>query len=64
MELPIPYEGEAIILTLDHRFVADFLKVLEAEKTFTVEIENEESAALFSTEDGYGYVVMPLARDR
>ncbi|MBC8870905.1 MAG: DNA polymerase III subunit beta [Planctomycetes bacterium] len=64
VELPIPYEGEAIILTLDHRFVADFLKVLEAEKTFTVEIENEESAALFSTEDGYGYVVMPLARDR
>lgn len=64
VELPIPYEGEAITLTLDHRFVADFLKVLEAEKTFTVEIENEESAALFSTDDGYGYVVMPLSRDR
>jgi DNA polymerase-3 subunit beta len=64
VELPIPYEGDAITLTLDHRFVADFLKVLEAEKTFTVEIENDESAALFSTDDGYGYVVMPLSRDR
>ena len=38
-------------------------QVLEAEKTFTVEIENEESAALFSTDDGYSYVIMPLARD-
>jgi DNA polymerase-3 subunit beta len=64
VELPIPYEGDAITLTLDHRFVADFLKVLEAEKTFTLEIENDESAALFCTDDGYGYVVMPLSRDR
>ena len=64
VELPIPYEGDGITLTLDQRFVADFLKVLEAEKTFTVEIENDESAALFSTDDGYGYVVMPLSRDR
>lgn len=64
VELPIPYEGDGITLSLNHRFVADFLKVLDAEKTFTVEIENEESAALFSTDDGYGYVVMPLSRDR
>jgi DNA polymerase-3 subunit beta len=64
VELPIPYEGEAITVTLDHRFVGDFLRVLDAEKTFTVEIENEESAAVFSTDDGYGYVVMPLSRER
>jgi DNA polymerase-3 subunit beta len=64
VEMPIPYDGDSITLSLDHRFVADFLKVLEAEKTFTVEIENEESAALFCTDDGYSYVVMPLARER
>ena len=51
-------------LTLDHRFVTDFLRVLEPERTFTLEIENDESAALFLTDDGYSYVVMPLARDR
>ena len=62
VELPIPYTGAAVGVTLDHRFVSDFLRVLEPEKTFTVEIENEESAALFTTDDGYGYVVMPLAR--
>jgi DNA polymerase-3 subunit beta len=64
VEFPIPYEGAPIVVTLDHRFVADFLKVLESEKVFTVEIENAESAALFTTDDGYGYVVMPLSRDR
>lgn len=64
VEMPVPYEGDDITMSLDHRYVADFLKVLDPEKTFTLEIENAESAALFSTDDGYGYVVMPLARDR
>jgi DNA polymerase-3 subunit beta len=64
IELPIPYDGEAIAASLDHRFVGDFLQVLDADKTLTLEIENEESATLFTTDDGYGYVVMPLARDR
>jgi DNA polymerase-3 subunit beta len=64
VEFPIPYDGEVITVTLDNRFVADFLRVLDPEKICTVEIEDEESAALFTTDDGYGYVVMPLARDR
>jgi DNA polymerase-3 subunit beta len=64
VELPIPYDGETITVTLDHRFVGDFLRVLDPDKTFTLEIENPDTAALFTTEDGYGYVVMPLARDR
>ncbi len=64
VELPIPYQGKSITVTLDHRYLADFLKVLDAEKTFTIEIESADSAALCSTDDGYGYVIMPLARDR
>ncbi|MDP6722346.1 MAG: DNA polymerase III subunit beta, partial [Pirellulaceae bacterium] len=63
VELPIPYTGELITVTLDHRFVADFLKVLDSEKTVTVDIQGSDAAALFLTDDGYGYVVMPLARD-
>jgi DNA polymerase III subunit beta len=62
VERPIPYDGRPIAMTLDHRFVADFFRVLEPDKNFAVEIENEESAAVFMTDDGYGYVVMPLAR--
>lgn len=64
VELPIQYTGESITVKLDHRFVADFLKVLDADKSIAVEIENAESATLLSTDDGYGYVVMPLAGDR
>ncbi|MBC8353500.1 MAG: DNA polymerase III subunit beta [Planctomycetes bacterium] len=63
VELPIAYDGDAITVTMDHRFVADFLKVLDNEKPITIDILDGESAALFTTDDGYGYVVMPLARE-
>lgn len=64
VELPIGYDGEELTVSLDPRFVIDFLKVLEAEKTFAIEVKDSESAAVCTTEDGYGYVIMPLARDR
>ena len=64
VELPIAYDGPTIAVKLDPRYVTDFLRVLSPEKTFKLEIRDSESAALFSTDDGYGYVVMPLARDR
>lgn len=64
VEIPIPYDGDNIVLSLDHRFVADFFKVLGADKKFNVNVADSDSAALCSTEDGYSYVLMPLARDR
>ncbi len=51
-------------ITLDPRFLSDFLKVLEPEQTFTMELRDAESAAVCSTEDGYAYVIMPLAREQ
>ena len=64
VELPIAYDGEELTTSLDPRFVIDFLKVLDAEKTFTFAMRDGDSAAVCSTDDGYGYVIMPLARDR
>ncbi|RCS52717.1 DNA polymerase III subunit beta [Bremerella cremea] len=64
VEIPIPFDGDPVEITMDHRFVADFYKVLGSENNFTLNIQNAESAALFSTDDNYDYVVMPLARDR
>lgn len=64
IELPIAYSGQAISITLDPRFVNDFLKVLEPEKTFTIDLQDSDAAAVCTTDDGYGYVIMPLARDR
>ena len=64
VELPIGYEGDEIVLSLDHRFVADFLKVLPSDGVFSVNVSDSDSAALCTTADGYSYVLMPLARDR
>jgi DNA polymerase-3 subunit beta len=64
IELPIAYDGKPISITLDPRFVIDFLKVLEPEKPFTLDLQDSDAAAVCTTDDGYGYVIMPLARDR
>ena len=34
------------------------------EKSFTIDLQDSDSAAVCTTDDGYGYVVMPLARER
>lgn len=64
VEIPIAYDGEEVTLTLDHRFIADFCKVLDAETNFVFDMESGQAPALLTTEDGYGYVIMPMARDR
>jgi DNA polymerase-3 subunit beta len=64
VELPIAYNGPPISITLDPRFFSDFLRVLDPEKTYTLELKDSDSAAVCTTDDGYGYVIMPLARDR
>ena len=64
IELPISYDGEPIAVMLDPKYFSDFLKVLDADKTFTLEVKDGKSAAVCSTDDGYGYVIMPMARDK
>tara|TARA_R100000664_G_C2756534_1_gene144452 strand:- start:2579 stop:3688 length:1110 start_codon:yes stop_codon:yes gene_type:complete len=62
IEMPIEYDGKPITLTLDPKYMSDFLKVLDAEKTFSLEVKDAKSAAICTTDDGYGYVIMPMAR--
>ncbi len=62
VELPVAYDGEEMVIRLDNRYVADFLKVLPPDRTFTLDVEGSQSAAWCSTEDRYGYVIMPLQR--
>ncbi len=64
VELPLAYEGPTISIMLDPRYLQDFLKVIDADSSMTFEIKDAESAAVCRTEDGYGYVIMPLARDQ
>lgn len=64
VELPITYSGSDLVITFDPRYIADLLRVLEAEQPLILELSDSESAAVFRTEDGYTYIVMPLSRDR
>jgi DNA polymerase-3 subunit beta len=62
VDFPISYDGPPITVMMDHRFVGDFFRVLEQDKQFRIEIGAGNEAAVFSTDDGYAYVVMPMAR--
>ena len=64
VELPIGYDGEAIVITFDPRFVADFLKVLEPESQVELRLIDSESAAVLRAGENYTYVIMPLSRER
>lgn len=64
IELPIGYDGAELAITFDPRYIAEFLRVLEPEQPLKLELTDSESAAVFRTEDGYTYIVMPLSRDR
>ncbi len=63
VELPIDHAGQPVRIKLDPRFVGDFLRVLDGGTTITVELTDAQSACVCRTEDGYGYVIMPLAAD-
>ena len=64
IEMPVSYEGDELTITLDHRYVADYLKVLSPEKSFTFDIKDHEQAVYCYTEDNYGYVIMPLSKNQ
>ncbi len=60
VELPISYSGEKIVLRLDPKFVIDFLRVLESEKSVSTFLASGEPVC-WKTDDGYEYVVMPIS---
>ena len=64
VELPIRYDGKAVEITFDPRYLTDALKTLDEAAPITAELIDHKNAAVFKTEDQYTYVVMPLTRDR
>ncbi len=60
VELPIAYDGEEIAVRLDPRFVIDYLRVLDAEKSVTWKVWGPTTAVLATTDDGYNHLIMPL----
>jgi DNA polymerase III subunit beta len=64
VELPINYDGKAVDITFDPRYLIDALKTLDDATAVTAELIDSKNAAVFKTDDRYTYVVMPLTRDR
>ena len=62
--LPVAYAGAEVSVTLDARYVNDFLRMLDPDQCFTFQIKDADSAVLCTTDDGYSYVIMSMARDR
>lgn len=63
IQVPISYDADELVTTLDPRFVQEFLRVLEPASPFTANLIDGNSAVVFTSESNYTYVVMPLARD-
>ncbi len=64
VEMPIAYDGKPIGITLDARFVGEFFRVLDNDRGFKFDVNSDTEPAVLKTDDGYVYVVMPMARDR
>jgi DNA polymerase-3 subunit beta len=64
IEMPIAYDGPEMTITFDPRYIADFLKVLDAGSQFHLKLISHDDRAALVTDDNYIYVVMPLSRDR
>jgi DNA polymerase-3 subunit beta len=62
VELPINYQGKAVEITFDPRYLTDALKTLAEGASITAELIDHRNAAVFKTDDRYTYVVMPLTR--
>jgi len=63
IELPIDHSGQTIRIKLDPRFMSEFLKVLDGAANVQLDVTDAQSACVCRTDDGYGYVIMPLAAD-
>jgi DNA polymerase III subunit beta len=61
VEMPLEYDGKAIEIAFDPKFLTDMLRVLNPEDTLTLELTDATSVALFRCGDNYSYIVMPLS---
>jgi DNA polymerase-3 subunit beta len=62
VEMPVGYDGKAIEISFDPKYLTEMLRVLEAETPLTLELQDGNKPALFRNDTGsYLYVVVPLA---
>ena len=61
VEMPLEYEGKAIEINFDPKFVTDMLRVLNDDDPLTVELVDGNTVGLFRSGESYAYIVMPLS---
>lgn len=59
IKIPIAFEGEPQTIKCDPRFILEFLSVLESDRIVSLFFAGTQPL-LFTTNDGYKYVLMPL----
>jgi DNA polymerase-3 subunit beta len=60
VEMPLDYDGKALEISFDPKFVVDMLRVLEPDTPLTLELTDASTPAVFRHEPNYLYVVVPL----
>lgn len=61
--LPVSFDGDKLNMSLDPKYVGEFLRVLEEIDPVEIRLVDENSAVLFQVDDSYTYIVMPMAKD-
>jgi len=60
VELAIDYDGKAVDIAFDPKFLTEMLRVLNPDDALTLELSDGSSVALFRCGENYSYIVMPL----
>lgn len=57
---PVGYDGELIGLKINDAYLTDFLRTQEVDGNIVLNYTGSTSSALFVTQDGYKYLIMPM----
>ncbi len=60
VEMPLDYDGKAMEISFDPKFLLDMLRIVEPDTVLTLEMGDKASPAVFHSEPRYTYVVVPL----
>lgn len=61
VELPVEYDGKAVEIGFDPKFVLEMLRVVPADAALTLELNDAETPGIFRLDQNYLYVVVPLS---
>jgi DNA polymerase III subunit beta len=60
VEMPIDFDGKAVEISFDPKFLVDVLKVFEPDTPLILELTDNATPAVFKHDPDYLYVVVPL----